>query len=184
MSKTIEVEISKDNMKEVKFVGPSEASPAQCRGLAEKILDKGAACTLAPCSFGGVHQPSLAKTFSREDIYIFSYFFERTKELGMPDSFSLREMQDLTQTVCMGKESWDVFAAVPKALEELADRPEWCLDLSFMMALLHTGYEMPVDREVKVVKKINDNEVGWCLGASLPLLASDSGWSCKINQVA
>ncbi|KAK0383491.1 hypothetical protein NLU13_9402 [Sarocladium strictum] len=184
MTKTIDVEISKDNTKSIEFVGPSEPSPAQCRGLAEKILKKDAACNLAPCSFGGVHQPSLAKTFSREDIYIFSYFYERTKELGMPDSFSLREMQDLTQTVCMGHEAWNVFAAVPKALEELNDRPEWCLDLSFMMALLHTGYEMPIDREVKVVKKIKNNEVGWCLGASLPLLAAGSGWSCKINQVA
>jgi guanosine-diphosphatase len=165
MTKTIDVELSKDNTKSIQFVGPSEPSPAQCRGLAEKILNKDAACNLAPCSFGGVHQPSLAKTFSREDIYIFSYFYERTKELGMPDSFSLREMQDLTQTVCMGRDAWDVFASVPQALEELDDRPEWCLDLSFMLALLHTGYEMPVDREVKVVKKIKDNEVGWCLGA-------------------
>lgn len=165
MTKTIEVELEKDSTKEITFVGPSEPSPAQCRGLAEKILHKDAACDLAPCSFGGVHQPSLAKTFSREDVYIFSYFFERTKELGMPDSFSLREMQDLTQTVCMGRESWDVFEGVPKAIEELNDRPEWCLDLSFMMALLHTGYEMPIDREVKVVKKIDKNEVGWCLGA-------------------
>jgi len=52
------------------------------------------------------------------------------------------------------------------------------------MALLHTGYDMPIDREVKIAKKIKGNELGWCLGASLPLLASGSGWSCKINQIA
>ena len=34
-----------------------------------------------------------------------------------------------------------------------------------MLALLHTGYEMPLDREVKTAKKIKGNELGWCLGA-------------------
>ncbi|KAL9578198.1 MAG: hypothetical protein Q9212_005867 [Teloschistes hypoglaucus] len=68
------------------MTGPSSPAPAQCRGLAEKILQKDAACALAPCSFRGVHQPSLAKTFAREDIYIFSYFYDRTQPLGMPET--------------------------------------------------------------------------------------------------
>jgi guanosine-diphosphatase len=158
----------------VNFTGPSQPSPAQCRNLAEKILDKEAHCKLAPCSFNGVHQPSLAKTFAREDVYIFSYFYDRTKPLGMPDSFTLREMHDLANTVCAGEDAWDVFASVPGALKELRDRPEHCLDLNFMIALLHSGYEMPIEREVKIAKKIKGNELGWCLGAryvqeSLPL---------------
>lgn len=83
----------------------------------------------------------------------------------MPDSFTIREMHDLAQTVCMGKDGWDVFSTMPEAMEELNDRPEHCLDLNFMLALLHTGYEMPIDREVKIAKKIKGNELGWCLGA-------------------
>ena len=50
-------------------------------------------------------------------------------------------------------------------MNELNDRPETCLDLNFMFALLHLGYEMPIDREVKMAKKIKGNELGWCLGA-------------------
>ncbi|ROT43163.1 guanosine-diphosphatase [Sodiomyces alkalinus F11] len=165
------------------LTGPSHAAPAQCRALAEKILHKDADCNLAPCSFNGVHQPSLAKTFIQEDVYIFSFFYDRTKPLGMPDSFTLREMHDLTNTVCGGEESWDLFSSIPGALEELQDRPDHCLDLNFMMALLHTGYEMPIDREVKIAKKIKGNELGWCLGASLPLLAPGSGWECKISEI-
>ncbi|EFQ28041.1 GDA1/CD39 family protein [Colletotrichum graminicola] len=165
------------------MTGPSQAAPAQCRNLAEKILKKDEDCKLAPCSFNGVHQPSLAKTFSREDVYIFSYFYDRTKPLGMPDSFTLREMHDLTNSVCGGEKSWDLFASIPGALKELQGRPEHCLDLNFMMALLHTGYEMPIDREVKIAKKIKGNELGWCLGASLPLLSPGSGWQCRVNQV-
>ncbi|KAJ4327571.1 Guanosine-diphosphatase [Fusarium piperis] len=185
MSKDVNVTIgASKEVNLVKFAGPSQPAPAQCRNLAEKILNKDAACTLAPCSFNGIHQPLLSKTFTKEDVYIFSYFYDRTKPLGMPDSFTLREMHDLTQTVCMGKDAWDVFTTVPKAMEELLDRPDHCLDLNFMMALLHTGYDMPIDREVKIAKKIKGNELGWCLGASLPLLEAGSGWSCKVREIS
>lgn len=169
----------------VVMFGPSDALPAQCRSLAEGILRKDAKCNLAPCSFNGVHQPSLAKTFAREDLYIFSYFYDRTKELGMPDSFTIRELHDLTHKVCSGSDAWEnAFAGVTGALKELEDRPEWCLDLNFMLALLHTGYELPIEREVNIAKKIGGNELGWCLGASLPLLEKGSGWECRIKEVS
>ncbi|KAN0086632.1 nucleoside diphosphatase Gda1 [Elaphomyces granulatus] len=169
----------------VQMTGPKETSAAaQCRGLAEKILHKDSDCNLAPCSFNGVHQPSLEKTFSKEDVYIFSYFYDRTKPLGMPESFTLEELQKLAQSVCAGESSWGVFEGIVGALESLRDRPEWCLDLNFMMALLHTGYDMPLSREVKIAKKIKGNELGWCLGASLPLLNQASGWTCRINEVS
>ncbi|KYK61620.1 guanosine diphosphatase [Drechmeria coniospora] len=184
MSAEIEVDMGDKGPRKLNFTGPSHAASAQCRNLAEKILQKDAGCKLAPCSFNGVHQPSLGKTFAKEDVYIFSYFYDRTKPLGMPDSYTIRELHDLTQTVCMGKEGWDVFTSIPEAMDELNDRPEHCLDLNFMTALLHTGYEMPIDREVRIAKKIKGNELGWCLGASLPLLAPGSGWKCKIKEIS
>ncbi|KAJ5752970.1 guanosine-diphosphatase [Penicillium odoratum] len=169
----------------VNMVGPKDSSAApQCRAIAEKTLKKDNECKLAPCSFNGVHQPSLEKTFSREDVYVFSYFYDRTAPLGMPSSFTLGELHDLTSTVCGGEDSWGVFESVEGAMAELRDRPEWCLDLNFMLSLLHTGYEMPLTREVKIAKKIKDNELGWCLGASLPLLSQESGWTCRIKEVA
>jgi guanosine-diphosphatase len=102
----------------------------------------------------------------------------------MPSSFTLGELHDLTSTVCGGEDSWGVFESVEGAMAELRDRPEWCLDLNFMLGLLHTGYEMPLSREVKIAKKIKDNELGWCLGASLPLLSQESGWTCRIKEVS
>jgi guanosine-diphosphatase len=167
----------------VNMTGPKVGSPAQCRALAEKTLKKDAECKLAPCAFNGVHQPSLEKTFAREDVYLFSYFYDRVQPLGMPESFTLRELKDLTARVCQGGDAWKVFESVPTALETLAEQPDMCLDLNFMLALLHTGYEMPIDREVKIAKKIKGNELGWCLGASLPLLNQESGWQCKIQRV-
>ena len=83
----------------------------------------------------------------------------------MPESFTIRELQDLTAKVCEGEKGWDVFEGVEGAVAELRDRPEYCLDLNFMVALLHTGYEMEGQREVRIAKKIKGNELGWCLGA-------------------
>lgn len=174
MSRQVTVELGEDHplgaSVTVNMTGPSAGSAAQCRALAEKTLLKDKACALAPCAFNGVHQPSLAKTFAREDVYLFSYFYDRTFPLGMPESFSLSELKDLTARVCDGpngndKSAWDSFRAISGAMDELMHRPETCLDLSFMVALLHTGYEMPIDREVKIAKKIKGNELGWCLGA-------------------
>ena len=185
MKREVEVELSPGHALgekvTVTMAGPMDASSAQCRGLAEKILDKDAKCELAPCSFHGVHQPSLEKTFAREDVYIFSYFYDRTQPLGMPESFTLRELKDLTSTVCAGKSNWGVFSSIDGALPELESRPEWCLDLSFMLALLHTGYEMPLDREVKIAKKIKNNELGWCLGAR-SVFCRFAPWPCMLTS--
>lgn len=46
-------------------------------------------------------------------------------------------------------------------MAELEDRPEYCLDLSFMYSLLSLGYELGDDRELRTGKKINDVELGW-----------------------
>lgn len=194
MSKPVNVTLPPDHplgpWVQVAMEGPRDGIPAQCRALAEGILYKDAACNLSPCSFNGVHQPSLEQTFAREDVYIFSYFYDRTQPLGMPESFTLRELHDITAKVCGGEKSWDAFAGLQgeeeasTVLEDLKGRPEWCLDLSFMGALLHTGYEMPIEREVRIAKKIRGNELGWCLGASLPLLEKESGWQCRIKEVS
>ena len=165
MSREVNVTLESGEFYTTNMVGPKDAATAQCRGLAEKILLKDMKCDLAPCSFGGIHQPSLEKTFAREDVYIFSYFFDRTKPLGMPESFTIAELRDLTAKVCEGQKGWASFGAVEGALEELKGRPEYCLDLNFMVGLLHTGYDMGLDREVKIAKKIKGNELGWCLGA-------------------
>lgn len=184
MSREVAVTLDSGEVK-LNMTGPSEPSMAQCRYLAEMILKKDEACKLTPCSFNGVHQPSLERTFATEDVYIFSYFYDRTRPLGMPDSFTLREMAETAAKVCGGEDSWDVFHSIEGAVEELEDRPEHCLDLNFMLALLHTGYEMPLDREVKIAKKIKGNELGWCLGASLPLLdQGNGGWQCRIKELS
>lgn len=189
-----------ENVK-ISMTGPAEGAPAQCRRYAEQALQKDVECKLAPCAFNGVHQPSISRTFAREDVYLLSFFYDRTEALGMPSSFSLSELKDLTRKVCAGEKAWGVFSGIMDAVKELRDRPEWCLDLNFMLALVHTGYQMPIDREVNIAKKMKNYELGWALGAryglaapcllyltltpvsSLPLLSQESGWQCKIRNV-
>ena len=58
-------------------------------------------------------------------------------------------------------------------MAELADRPEWCLDLTFMHALLRLGYEFEDTREVAIGKKIGGTELGWCLGATIAMVGGE-----------
>ncbi|OLL21913.1 putative guanosine-diphosphatase [Neolecta irregularis DAH-3] len=180
MSRLIDVELDGETLK-LGMTGPSTPSASQCRYFAENILNKEAHCPLLPCSFNGAHQPSLDKTFAREDVYIFSYFYDRTAPLGMPSSFTLDELRSLTANVCTGDVGWSPFEAIQGAIVELTERPEWCLDLNFISVLLGVGYDMPLDREVKIAKKLKGNELGWCLGASLPLLENQD---CKVKELS
>lgn len=181
----VEVELDSGSKYSVTLKGSEFASSAQCRFLAEAVLRKDVECTEEPCSFNGVHQPSLVRTFKeRNDLFIFSFFYDRTNPLGMPSSFTLEELSDLAKLVCRGEESWtSTLSAIDGSIKELTDEPQWCLDLSFQVALLRTGYDIPLHRELRTAKKIAGNELGWCLGASLPLLDKKSGWKCRVQEV-
>lgn len=168
----------------IDFVGPKQPAGPQCRYLADQILNKDAECTQSPCSFNGVHQPSLVRTFKEtNDLYVFSYFYDRTQPLGLPLSFKLDELLDLSTKVCNGEDVWkSVFSGIKGSVAALKEDPNWCADLSFEVALLHTGYDIPLHRELKTAETISGRELGWCLGASLPLLAGDN-WSCNVDKL-
>ena len=63
-------------------------------------------------------------------------------------------------------------------MAELADRPEWCFDLTFMHALLRLGYEFEDTREVANGKKIRQTELGWWLGATIAMVGGEL--KCRI----
>lgn len=173
------VEFAKDEFYHVKFVGGKLHLGGLCRGLVELIFAKDAECSDAPCSFNGVHQPLLTKSFDKHgDMYVFSFFYDRTNPLGFPLDFTVEELRDLARDVCGGAELASVFAKEAKA--ELDKEPLWCMDLSIITGLLHTGYDIPLSREVKTAQKIGGFEIGWCLGASLPLLElKGKNWKCR-----
>ncbi|KAJ7855541.1 hypothetical protein B0H13DRAFT_2673138 [Mycena leptocephala] len=81
----------------------------------------------------------------------------------MQPELELKEKQQVEATV----DEWGTHTALMKELE---GRPEWCLDLTFMHGLLRTGYEFDGNRAVMFGKKIEDTELGWCLGAGIKLV--------------
>lgn len=95
----------------------------------------------------------------------------------------------MAKEVCAGPKAWKKrWGKDRQAMDELEDRPEYCLDLTFMHALLglgefaklivevlaltslYPGYELTEDRELVVEKKLRGVELGWALGAGIALL--------------
>lgn len=110
------------------------------------------------------------------------------------NSIIISEVATLAERVCAGPDSWDKYwgpnsayagsfatekngseKAAKEILDELRGRPEYCLDLTFMHALLRLGYEFGGQRGVRVEKKVDGVELGWCLGATIALLLDDHG---------
>ena len=134
-------------------------------------------CEVKPCSFNGVYQPSLLDTFPTGKILLLSYFYDRILPLIPPSSagvqphVTISTIDTLARQVCAGPSSWaDHWGTRPDVIEELDGRPEWCLDLTFMHALLRLGYEFAGEREVELGKRIEGTELGWCLGATIAMV--------------
>ncbi|KAI8061683.1 nucleoside phosphatase GDA1/CD39 [Gongronella butleri] len=167
---------TKDNEKiDVQLIGTGAGS-AQCRGVIEPLFRKESECLTSPCAFNGVYQPSLTDAFKQRDLFVFSYFYDLTQPLGMPKEFSVGELGSLAQRVCDVNAFTDTFRHVPGALAEL-NKPDLCLEMTYLYSLLKIGYDLPTDRQVRTAQKIQGVETGWCLGASIAMI--DAQPNCK-----
>jgi guanosine-diphosphatase len=194
----------------VTFVGTGAGFEA-CRRVVDVVMAKDALCEVEPCAFGGVYQPKLMETFGKGPIYAcvpalvlllvnwtdlprsLSYFYDRIVPLGLGvDSadFSIADLRQLTKDVCSGPEDgWSRFKGNKEAMAELEDRPEYCLDMTFLHSLLSLGYELAEERQIRTGKKLDNVELGWALVR--PLLSRDvmpdvligrrtgSHWGCE-----
>jgi guanosine-diphosphatase len=131
-----------------------------------------------PCSFNGVYQPSLLETFPNGKVLLLSYFYDRLSPLlaESPTALPIKvsTLATLAEQLCKGKPSWEESWGHDRGLmEELEGRPEWCLDMTFMHALLRLGYEFGDDRVVEIGKRIEGTELGWCLGATIAMVGAE-----------
>lgn len=132
-------------------------------------------------------------TFQSGQVLLLSYFYDRIYPLLSPPSpsllksdpnakdtatLSITTLSDLARIVCAGSKSWVTHLKHLDDKEyanedgetlrqELEGRPEYCLDLTFMYALLRLGYEFEEGREVVIGKRISGTELGWSLGAGI-----------------
>ncbi|GAA5988641.1 hypothetical protein JCM11641_005191 [Rhodosporidiobolus odoratus] len=165
---------------EVTMVGTGAGFEA-CRRVVEVMIAKDAACEKPPCAFAGVYQPKMAEVFAAGKVWALSYFYDRIAPLGLTSPFTLSSLKTLTSDVCAGPSSprWSRFEGNQEAKVELEDRPEYCLDLTFMYSLLSLGYELEEERMVWMGKKVGDVELGWALGAALALV--EGQLSCRAD---
>ena len=146
-------------------------------------------CEVKPCSFNGVYQPSLLETFPHGKILLLSYFYDRIQPLisslsssspsSPPSPLTVSSLQSLATRVCQGRPAWkENWGHDDDLMFELEDRPEWCLDMTFMHALLRLGYEFPAERPVRMEKKVDETELGWCLGATIAIVGGEL--TCRV----
>ncbi|KAI0056575.1 hypothetical protein BV25DRAFT_1813895 [Artomyces pyxidatus] len=170
-----------DKDRKVAMAGEDIGGFESCNRVVELVMAKDAICEVKPCSFDGVYQPSLLDTFPNGKILLLSYFYDRTKPL-LPTPFpdlTIATLAELATDVCLGRPSWEKrWAGNADALEELENRPEYCLDLTFMHALLRLGYEFGDARQVEIGKQINGTELGWALGAAIAMVGGEL--ECKV----
>jgi guanosine-diphosphatase len=137
-----------------------------------------------------VYQPSLLETFQNGKVLLLSYFYDRVHPLlpapsasdpsspSSPPPLTVSSLADLATDVCLGRAAWEKrWAGNQVAMEELADRPEYCLDLTYMHALLRLGYEFEDSRPVEMGKQIDGTELGWALGAAIAMVGAEL--TCK-----
>lgn len=166
---------------DVTMVG-AESGFEACNRVVELVMAKDAVCEVKPCSFNGVYQPSLLDTFPNGQLLALSYFTDRIQPLLQPfqkssssansqQTLHISTLQTMAREVCDGRSAWTKrWGAYPDAMAELEERPEYCLDLTFMHALLRLGYELDEKRELVVEKKLRGVELGWSLGAGIAML--------------
>ncbi|KAJ3036194.1 Guanosine-diphosphatase [Rhizophlyctis rosea] len=155
--------------------GAGGGFPVCHKFISGELFDKTGVCSVGPCSFAGVYQPSLAQTFADNDIYAFSYFYDKYAEpfnALSEKGFTVGQIRKAAEDVCAGKvkaEDFHLDHASEDALKLFED-PDWCTDLGFIYGLLSVGYELGDERKLMTAKKINGVETGWCLGAALDLV--------------
>lgn len=109
---------------------------------------------------------------------LLSYFYDRIRPL-LPDTpsappITVEMVATLADQLCQGRSSWkDHWGNDADLMEEIEGRPEYCLDMTFMHALLRLGYEFSSDRQVELGKRIDGTELGWALGAAIVMVGAE-----------
>jgi guanosine-diphosphatase len=134
-----------------------------CLNVVRPVFRKEDPCLVHPCSFNGIHQP----TIRTKNLIAFSYFFDRLIPLGLTSPVTLFDIDREGRKLCQP-------AAGSRYATLMTENSQWCLDLAYIYTLLRVGYQIDFDQPIVVTKQINGYEAGWSLGAALKLLESTS----------
>ncbi|KAH7097633.1 nucleoside phosphatase family-domain-containing protein [Auriculariales sp. MPI-PUGE-AT-0066] len=144
----------------VTMMGGDVGSFEGCRRVIELVLAKDAVCQVKPCSFNGVYQPSLLDAFAggRSCCY-------RTLTTGCRRS-SQRARSLLARSRTSRRRS------VP------ARRRGRSIGTTTLTRFYGSAMNLRTRGPVRTEKKLQDTELGWCLGATMVMIAGDL--ECRI----
>jgi len=155
--------VSKD--KYYTATGTVDSSFEACYQQMKQTLKLDTPCSFDSCSFGGQYQPEPSQ-FS-EEWHIFSFFYDRAEDIGMPSTVTPLMYREQAERYCSAAEGSS------EALNELAKNPQLCLDLTYIYTLLHDGFRFAENQTFHLTKKINGFETGWYLGAMISTLEEE-----------
>lgn len=140
---------------------------AGCRELvAKSLMDPSTGkCGCDACTYHGAAQPKAIGEY-----VAFAFYLERTVAIGMETPMTMRDIVAKGSAVC-GMSVAEVrrtFGEVPNG-----EATDLCLDLAYISLHLERGHGIGAgaDTKLMVVSKINDFELGWCLGAMQQTMA-------------
>jgi len=105
-----------------------------------------------------VHTPS---ELTSRKIAAFSYFFDLAAEHGLVHEGATDAVVKVGDYINIAKKACDIGGGEHRFA---------CMDLTFISALLNTGYGLPTEKEIQIYKKINGHEASWALGLAYNLI--------------
>eukprot|EP00835_Amoeboradix_gromovi_P004025 NODE_292_length_11597_cov_0.265177.p3 type:complete len:409 gc:universal NODE_292_length_11597_cov_0.265177:10121-11347(+) len=160
------------NAKRLTFYGPPEGTARGkiCRDMIRtKLFLNHRNCDKSqtdPCRMN-VHFPDISEF--KNDLYAFSYIYDLVHLEGMSakDVMKVSEIIEIQNELCDFSKTDGLIRNLDKLrLKE----PMACMQLSYVVELLTTGYGLNPDRKLHIIKKLKDMETGWALGAALKSL--------------
>ncbi|KAJ6487224.1 hypothetical protein C8R47DRAFT_1320815 [Mycena vitilis] len=168
---------------EVTMVDADVGGYAACRRIVDLVLPTGTVCAVSPCALEG---RALSEAFpqSAGRVLLLGYLTSTGASRRSLLLHSRKEpaatvtagvIAELGGAVCLGREEWlRRWGAQTKLMEEFEGRPEWCLDLTYMNALLRTAYGLSDEREVIA----GHRRFQWTFGAAIKLIGN--GVKCRV----
>ncbi|KAI0560500.1 ectonucleoside triphosphate diphosphohydrolase isoform cra-b [Gracilaria domingensis] len=134
---------------------------AACRKLLdENFMDPSMGqCTCDLCTYHGSAQPPPIPEY-----VAIAFYRGRTVEIGLDTTLTVRDIRQKGEEICaMSVE--EATAKYPEVPQGVAT--DLCLDLAFITLHLEHGHGITEESgtTLMVMEKINDFELGWCLGA-------------------
>ncbi|EPZ34531.1 nucleoside phosphatase GDA1/CD39 [Rozella allomycis CSF55] len=148
-----------------------KGSHRECLEHTNKLLMHNENCVSLDCLSAEIRNP---KVPSETEAYIFSYFYDSLNPL-MPEKFfyvTPFEVQKLAEQICHLNETDSYLHKLVK------NNPLYCFELNYFLSLWINGFGFNQHQKLYVIKKINNFETSWTLGAAMKMVEDSATSGC------